>query len=35
VVIATETDRGLCVSALVAAGYTVLAINPLSTPRPW
>ena len=33
VVIATETDRGLFVSALVAAGYTVLAINPLSTSR--
>jgi hypothetical protein len=33
VVIATETDRGLFVSALVATGYTVLAINPLSTSR--
>jgi len=33
VVIATETDRGLFVGALVAAGYTVLAINPLSTSR--
>jgi transposase len=33
VVIATETDRGLFVGALVAAGYTVLAVNPLSTSR--
>jgi transposase len=33
VVIATETDRGLFVSALVAAGYEVLAVNPLSTSR--
>lgn len=33
VVVATETDRGLFVSALVAAGYTVLAINPMSTSR--
>jgi hypothetical protein len=33
VVVATETDRGLFVGALVAAGYTVLAINPLSTSR--
>jgi hypothetical protein len=33
VVIATETDRGLFVTALVAAGYTVLAVNPLSTSR--
>ena len=33
VVIATETDRGLFVGALVAAGYTVLAINPMSTSR--
>lgn len=30
VIIATETDRGLFVGALVAAGYTVLAVNPLS-----
>ena len=29
VVVATETDRG----ALVAAGYTVLAVNPMSTSR--
>jgi transposase len=33
VVIATETDRGLFVNALVAAGYTVLAVNPMSTSR--
>jgi transposase len=33
VVVATETDRGLFVGALVAAGYTVLAVNPLSTSR--
>ena len=33
VVIATETDRGLFVGALVAAGYQVLAVNPLSTSR--
>lgn len=33
VVVATETDRGLFVGALVAAGYRVLAVNPLSTSR--
>ena len=33
VVIATESDRGLFINALVAAGYTVLAINPMSTAR--
>jgi hypothetical protein len=33
VVIATETDRGLFVGAMVAAGYTVLAVHPLSTSR--
>jgi hypothetical protein len=33
VVIATETDRGLFVAALVASGYTVLAVNPMSTSR--
>ena len=33
VVVASETDRGLFVAALVAAGYTVLAVNPLSTSR--
>ena len=33
VVVATETDRGLFVGALVATGYTVLAINPMSTSR--
>ena len=32
-VVATETDRGLFIGALVAAGYTVLAVNPLSTSR--
>jgi transposase len=33
VVIATETDRGLFVGALVAAGYEVHAVNPMSTSR--
>jgi len=33
VVVATETDRGLFVGALVATGYQVLAVNPLSTSR--
>jgi len=33
VVVATETDRGLFVGALVAAGYRVVAVNPLSTSR--
>ncbi len=33
VTIATETDRGLFVGALVAAGYRVLAVNPMSTAR--
>jgi transposase len=33
VVVATETDRGLFVGALLAAGYTVLAVNPMSTSR--
>jgi transposase len=33
VVVATETDRGLFIGALVAAGYTVLAVNPVSTSR--
>src|SRR5215218_9772125 len=33
VLIATETDRGLFVAAMVAAGYTVVAVNPLSTSR--
>jgi len=32
-VIATETDRGLFVGALVAAGYSVIAVNPMSTSR--
>jgi transposase len=33
VMVATETDRGLFVGSLVAAGYTVLAVNPLSVSR--
>src|SRR5207302_10482375 len=33
VVVATETDRGLFVGALVAVGYQVIAVNPLSTSR--
>lgn len=33
VVIGSETDRGLFVNTLVAAGYTVLAVNPMSTSR--
>lgn len=33
VTIATETDRGLFVGAFVAAGYTVIAVNPLSVAR--
>jgi transposase len=33
VVIAIETDRGLLVRSLVAAGYEVFAINPLSVNR--
>lgn len=33
VVVATETDRGLFVGALVAAGYTVVAVNPMSVAR--
>jgi transposase len=33
VLVATETDRGLFVGALVAAGYSVLAVNPLSVSR--
>ena len=33
VVMATETDRGLFVWSLVAAGYTVVAVNPLSVAR--
>jgi transposase len=33
VLLATETDRGLFVTALVAAGYEVIAVNPLSTSR--
>ncbi len=33
VVVATETDRGLFVGALVAGGYQVYAVNPLSVAR--
>jgi transposase len=33
VVIGMETDRGLFVSTLVAAGYLVFAVNPMSTSR--
>lgn len=33
VLVATETDRGLFVTAVVAAGYGVIAVNPLSTSR--
>jgi transposase len=33
VVIGMETDRGLFVSALVATGYQVFAVNPMSTSR--
>jgi Transposase/Transposase IS116/IS110/IS902 family len=33
IVIGIETDRGLFVAALVAAGYQVFAVNPMSTSR--
>ena len=33
VVIATETDRGLFVGSMVAAGYEVYAVNPMSVAR--
>lgn len=33
VIVGIETDRGLLVGALVAAGYRVFAINPLSVDR--
>lgn len=33
VAIGIETDRGLFVTALVAAGYQVYAVNPMSTSR--
>ncbi len=33
VVIGIETDRGLFVTALLAAGYQVFAVNPMSTSR--
>jgi transposase len=33
VTVATETDRGLFVAAMIAAGYRVLAVNPMSVAR--
>jgi hypothetical protein len=33
VVIGIETDRGLFVTAVFAAGYRLYAVNPMSTPR--
>ncbi|MQB02483.1 MAG: transposase, partial [Actinobacteria bacterium] len=33
VIVGIETDRGLLVGALIAAGYRVFAINPLSVDR--
>ncbi len=33
VIIGIETERGMWVQALIAAGYTVYAINPLSVSR--
>ena len=33
VVVGIETDRGLFVTALVAAGYQLFAVNPMSTSR--
>ena len=33
VVVGIETDRGLLVGALVAAGYEVIAVNPLAASR--
>src|SRR5919112_4625912 len=33
VVVGTETDRGLLVGALIAAGYQVYAVNPLAASR--
>ncbi len=33
IVVGLETDRGLVVDALVAAGYQLYAINPLSVSR--
>jgi hypothetical protein len=32
-VVGTETDRGLFIGALVAAGYQVYAVNPLAGSR--
>ena len=33
VLVATETDRGLFVTALISAGFSVIALNPMSTAR--
>ena len=33
VIVGIETDRGLLVTALLAAGYTVYAVNPLAASR--
>ncbi len=33
VLIASETDRGLFVTALISAGFSVIALNPMSTAR--
>jgi transposase len=33
VLVASETDRGLFITAMLAAGYDVIAINPMSTSR--
>jgi len=33
VLIATETDRGLFVTALISAGFEVIALNPMATAR--
>ena len=33
VAVGIETDRGLWVAALVAAGYTVFGVNPLQASR--
>jgi transposase len=35
VVVGIETDRGPWVQALIAASYTVFAVNPLSVARYW
>lgn len=33
VLIASETDRGLFITALISAGFSVIALNPMSTAR--